>query len=793
MGDARKNLAISTVATAPVTPTAGTNLVVASGEGSRFPATPFNATAFPLGGPPTPLTAEIVRVTNISGDTLTITRAQEGTTAMPIAVGWYIANTITKKALDDIETEYANADSAHVAAVDPHPQYTTAAEVTAYAQPLDPTLTALAGQNWAADAIPVGTGSDTVTQLSIPANRIPGRSSAGGVSPKTVSDAGFAFLAAADTAAETALLNTATPSLKGLMPPSDKVKLNGLHYDIVADGGADPTGVVDATTIINNAITAVGAAGGGVVYVPAGTFRINSLANPVTLSSNYVTLSGTGPVSSQLISDHPTANSITITGNNCRVEDLRIIAASPTQKTSGTGIYILSGATGNSIWNCDLIFMWSGIRMSGQLARVDFCNIRETGRNAINGYGILIDTFTDQYITNVVMDNGNGVGGVANSAGHAGIRITNLSSAILQNLQIIHCTNNLDVVAGTGVTIPSIKATGCFFDNGTYGMSMVQTSTGVITRCVFTNCWFGSNSAAGVLLNGANIDGIEMGSCEYYGNPFGIDAVLANDWAVRGSRFAGNTTNAIRTTAAAAHGFSITGNYIGIQAGFGANAQGVNIQAGSYERYQIEGNRGFDTNTTPGMIDLGTTTHPWQKRIDNNVGMLNVGAPTTLPTATTTPAANTATLIPGTVLAVPVRGLRIGSKIQFTVSVSKTTAGTAGAATFVIRWGATGTAADGAVLTFTIPGTTAVADTFNGVFIAEVTALGSGTSATVKGQAQGSNASANVTGYGSIVPAQALGTAAGFNSELNTTPFFSMSYAQAGTTSSIWGTVEVVA
>jgi hypothetical protein len=53
-----------------------------------------------------PLTtnAEIVRVTNVVGDTLTIVRAQEGTAARAIVSGDQFANTITAKCLTDIES-----------------------------------------------------------------------------------------------------------------------------------------------------------------------------------------------------------------------------------------------------------------------------------------------------------------------------------------------------------------------------------------------------------------------------------------------------------------------------------------------------------------------------------------------------------------------------------------------------------------------------------------------------------------------------------------------------------------
>lgn len=68
-----------------------------------MPSVPFNATVWPVGVKPLASNAEIVRVTNVSGDTLTITRAQEGTAAISIAVGYQFSATITAKTLTDAE------------------------------------------------------------------------------------------------------------------------------------------------------------------------------------------------------------------------------------------------------------------------------------------------------------------------------------------------------------------------------------------------------------------------------------------------------------------------------------------------------------------------------------------------------------------------------------------------------------------------------------------------------------------------------------------------------------------
>lgn len=103
--DQHKNFAYSTVATAPSPPAAGTTLVLQSGGGSNFPATPFNAVVWPTNAQPLASNAEIVRVTSITRDTLTIVRAQEGTIARVIRTNDQISAAITAKTFTDVESK----------------------------------------------------------------------------------------------------------------------------------------------------------------------------------------------------------------------------------------------------------------------------------------------------------------------------------------------------------------------------------------------------------------------------------------------------------------------------------------------------------------------------------------------------------------------------------------------------------------------------------------------------------------------------------------------------------------
>lgn len=111
--DGKSNFAIANIIVPPSPPSAGLTLTVQAGQGSLFTGPPpYNLTAWeplpPLGNP-TASKAEIVRVEKREGDVFTFSeRAQENTVAKAIGAGWVIADTITVKALRDIEEALEN-------------------------------------------------------------------------------------------------------------------------------------------------------------------------------------------------------------------------------------------------------------------------------------------------------------------------------------------------------------------------------------------------------------------------------------------------------------------------------------------------------------------------------------------------------------------------------------------------------------------------------------------------------------------------------------------------------------
>ncbi|WP_167747010.1 carbohydrate-binding protein [Cohnella luojiensis] len=80
----------------------------------------------------------------------------------------------------------------------------------------------------------------------------------------------------------------------------------GATYNVVTQYGADPSGAADSTNAIQNAINAAGAAGGGIVYLPAGTYRVKpqgTNTSALWINQNNVVLRGTGKTSTFIYND----------------------------------------------------------------------------------------------------------------------------------------------------------------------------------------------------------------------------------------------------------------------------------------------------------------------------------------------------------------------------------------------------------------------------------------------------------------------------------------------------------
>lgn len=167
MVDVAVNFAAAVVSTAPSPATSGTSITVGTGQGARFPdpgAGTYNVIAVPNGTTPDQFAAqaEIVTVTvhNPATDTFTIVRAQEGTTARSIGVGWLFFMAPTAKFRDDILTAIAAAGGG--AGPDPNALDVTSYGAVGDALPINITITS-------------GSAAATLTTGTIPSSGFSGK------------------------------------------------------------------------------------------------------------------------------------------------------------------------------------------------------------------------------------------------------------------------------------------------------------------------------------------------------------------------------------------------------------------------------------------------------------------------------------------------------------------------------------------------------------------------------------------------------------------------------------------
>ena len=124
------------------------------------------------------------------------------------------------------------------------------------------------------------------------------------------------------------------------------IRAPAIWFNVITQFGADPSGTADSTAAIQAAITACGNAGGGVVWIPAGTYKLTAA---LTVPSN-VTIAGDGQPATTLHQTGTAVNVLTITGagvvSNVQVRDLWITGPG---SGSGIGISVVAGGTNNPV------------------------------------------------------------------------------------------------------------------------------------------------------------------------------------------------------------------------------------------------------------------------------------------------------------------------------------------------------------------------------------------------------------------------------------------------------------
>lgn len=244
----------------------------------------------------------------------------------------------------------------------------------------------------------------------------------------------------------------------------------------VKDFGAVGDGITDDTNAIQNAIASVGGSGGGVVYVPSGTYKVSSL-----LLWTGVLLMGSDKESTIIKNDGVSTDPlIKLGGNgtrNASVENMTLNGNS----TSSHGLYLIYFTNGSYINNVDIVNCQVGLYIS-KCWYANFSNMRITDC----GTSMELDT-TVEAINGVTFEN------------------IYCNRATSYN-QYIHGSYGIQAVSFIGCTFENSSNYGTLMDNITYYMASIN----------YTGCYWEGNAKASIYINSNNIRTISFNSCHMY-------------------------------------------------------------------------------------------------------------------------------------------------------------------------------------------------------------------------------------------------------------------------------------
>jgi len=387
----------------------------------------------------------------------------------------------------------------------------------------------------------------------------------------------------------------------------------------VKDYGAVGDGTTDDTTAIQNTISAVGAAGGGVVFFPTGTYKISS---KLTINNNAVFLQGSGRRASILAPTAMSTDHILFTAvQQGGLSDMAIVPSGV--QTGATNASIRTYDSHNIVLDNFWIYdkCQTGVICDGG-ANQFLVTISNFEIALCASYGIQIGTATG-YAQDITIFNG------LVASCYNGILMVNCSGVYVTNVDTLTCTNS--GVASYPAT--GNKVTACFFSevlcdasSAGYGFAFINNG-GTVTDINVVNCWAATNYLSGVIC-GTNCNGILISSSRFINNQqHGIFLQGGTNYTITGNQIGMNSMqgsslyHGIAVSANISH-FTIESNFIGGPLGgiglLTTNLQGygVFISTGSSDYFNILGND-LTGNISGAISNSATGTNI---NINNNLG-----------------------------------------------------------------------------------------------------------------------------------------------------------------------------
>lgn len=319
--------------------------------------------------------------------------------------------------------------------------------------------------------------------------------------------------------------------------------------------GADPTGATDSTSAEQSAIAAECAAGGGAVFYPAGIYKTSG----ITLNCSNVRLYGIGKNISVIAGSTAAGTTLLIGSPTSTLESVYVTSLSfipSVTKTGGSEVHI----EGNNI----------NVYVNDVLFSGGYNQIIEDSYGSASLYYVTNCYFGNSVNTSVVVGTANGLmqGAIFQNldfgADTGAFLFENVSGFYLNTIDIILSSVNAitlapasgqEVVFGFLDTVQADTTTGI-------GWVFQPTGTGILGGIVCNKCWAaGSTGAAGMLINGANVNGITLATSMIRDNAeTGISIEAGTNITIEGSQIFNNSTSASATF----HGVAVAGGVTGL-------------------------------------------------------------------------------------------------------------------------------------------------------------------------------------------------------------------------------------
>lgn len=458
-----------------------------------------------------------------------------------------------------------------------------AASAQAASQPLDATLTSLSGQNWVANALPIGSGADTVAQVTFAANTLPARSSSGNLVAKSVTDYAITTLfALADAAGLTAAINLVTTSLKGLMSTTDKRSMDELNRrvyrpaDYAAGNTFDPTGAADSTTSFAACITALKAFNDrAVLEMPVGVFKVDNATFDLSAFTAPLGVIGRDRGICVIIPNQTTGDifKLASSGDGVSLQNFSIFQTGG-PNTTGAGIRT-NGCDDVLINNVSFVNLFNDVLVDNNTIK---CNITHTTHFQTNGnsssVGILVSNGAagDTYIgPDCVMSN------TGATRRRASVEITESGHYEINQCNLTGSVQGILVDPGAGKIVAFGFHNEVLCDScTTNGMTLAAgTATSTIKNIKSVNSWYSgtvSGGGAGVVTSGVAggiLNGVTHSNDRFLNNQtHGYQHGFGTDFRwegcdMKGNSQAGNNANDGLNVAAAVSNFSVQGGKYG--------------------------------------------------------------------------------------------------------------------------------------------------------------------------------------------------------------------------------------